>query len=105
LAFPGPRFAKGPASSSATAAKKYASGNQNTESFENLSHSRLGLRVSWPKKKKRKRLSSADKIVILETHRMGQQATPPSGYVLRAREQINRNQASFIAEWSADADR
>jgi len=36
---------------------------------------------------------------------MGQQATPPSGYVLRAREQINRSQASFIAEWSADADR
>jgi hypothetical protein len=85
--------------------KKYAPGNQNTESFENLSHSRFGLRVSWPWKKKRKRLSSADKIVILETHRMGQQASHPSGCVLRAREQINRSQACFIAEGSADADR
>ena len=36
---------------------------------------------------------------------MGQQASPPSGYVLRAREQIDRNQANLITEWSTDADR
>jgi hypothetical protein len=65
----------------------------------------LGCLFAWPRKKKRKPLSSADKIVTLETHRMGQQASPPSGYVLRAREQIDRNQANLITEWSTDADR